>query len=512
MKSMLPVLIVLFIACTKPETPKTIVTTDKGMVEGYKNADGSILIFKGIPFAAPPVSNLRWKAPQPASSWEGVKKTVEFGPSPIQNPPKPFYCWTEEFIAQPEPLSEDCLYLNVWSGVQEVVEKQPVFVWIYGGGLSSGSANCAIYDGEEMAKKGVVFVSLNYRVGALGFMAHEELSSEADSGTSGNYGFLDQIAALEWVQKNIDQFGGDPNNITIAGQSAGAYSVHTLISSPLAKGLFHKAILQSGGLFNGSLQKGMEEAEQQGKSFMDLAGVNSIAELRGLPTEKVLELSNQGSIGRFGVTRDGFVLPRDIHKATASGNFNQVPIMAGWVTGDGSFMGEFDQTVEDYRKEADSLYGKEAPVFLDLFPVAAEEDVKKQKAKLTMLRFAGMTPHILAGYNAKPTYVYEFAHVPPDKPNFPNYGAFHTSEVPFALHTLHTWERPWRPEDRDIEDMMATYWTNFAKTGDPNGLGVPVWQSYKKAAGNVLRISDATQMQKEYVKAELDFLKNHITF
>ncbi|MFY7910296.1 MAG: carboxylesterase/lipase family protein, partial [Emticicia sp.] len=218
---------------------QTTVQTANGKVEGY--AKENVRIFKGIPFAAPPVGELRWKAPQAVKNWSDVRKCTGFSASPIQNKPAPFYCWTEEFIAKPEPLSEDCLYLNVWTTAKSAKEKQPVMVWIYGGGLNSGSANCDIYDGEELSKKGVVFVNINYRVGVLGFMAHPELSKESGYNASGNYGFLDQIAALKWVQKNIAAFGGDPSNVTILGQSAGAFSVNAMIASPLAKGLFHKA-------------------------------------------------------------------------------------------------------------------------------------------------------------------------------------------------------------------------------------------------------------------------------
>ena len=267
MKYLIALICLVVLSCTK--TSPTILKTDKGKIEGIYNDDKTIRIFKGIPYAAPPLGDLRWEAPQPANSWEGIKSCAEFSASPVQNKPEPFYCWTEEFIAQPEPLSEDCLYLNVWTSAKSPEDKQPVYVWIYGGGLVSGSSNCAIYDGEEMAKQGVVFVSLNYRVGVLGFMAHPELSAASDHSASGNYGFLDQIAALKWVQNNISAFGGDPNNVTIAGQSAGAFSVNTLIASPLAKDLFHKAILQSGGLLSNRLQQNLKAA---GRSWYSLNG------------------------------------------------------------------------------------------------------------------------------------------------------------------------------------------------------------------------------------------------
>lgn len=246
-----------------------------------------------------------------------------------------------------------------------------------------------------------------------------------------------------------------------------------------------------------------------GDALMKVAGVTSISELRALPAERIQELSNDPTVGRFGVGVDDYVLPKDFKKVFASGNYSQTPLLAGWVTGDGSFMGEFDQTIEEYKAEADSLFGAEAGNFLELFPVRTTAEVKQMKKKLTMLGFGAMSPHLMSGYNPHETYVYEFSRVPPDKPGFPNYGAFHSVEVPYALHTLHTWQRPWETEDRNIEALMVTYWTNFAKTGNPNGANVPQWRPYLKTEGNVLSISETTRMENSYMKRELDFLENH---
>jgi para-nitrobenzyl esterase len=485
----------------------TLIKTRNGSIQGSTNADKSVRIFKGIPFAAPPVGNLRWKAPQPINNWTGVKQCTEFQASPIQNKPAPFYCWTEEFIAQPEPLSEDCLYLNVWTAAKNKTKKRPVLVWIYGGGLSSGSANCAIYDGEEMAKKGLVFVSINYRVGVMGFMAHPELTKESGYNSSGNYGFLDQMAALQWVQKNIAAFGGDPNNVTIAGQSAGSFSVNALIASPLAKGLFHKAIAQSGGLLSKMLSQDLAKSEKQGELFMQKAGVNSLAELRKKSANELQELSNNQTAGRFGVTLDGYVLPTDLMAHFKQGRQNQVPIMTGWVTGDGSFLGNNPMSVEAYKNEAKSTYGEKAEEFLSIFPANSEDEVETAKKKLTLLGFAGMPAHLLAGFNSQPSYLYQFSHVPVDKPNFPNYGAFHTSEVPFSLHTLHTWNRPWRTSDKIVENTMSSYWVNFAKTGNPNGENLPTWNTYNKQTGAILSIHEKTSLEMGLFKKEFDFLE-----
>ncbi len=486
-----------------------LVSLADGKIQGTTNADKSVRIFKGIPFAAPPVGDLRWKAPQPVKKWTGIKKTTAFSASPIQNKPEPFFCWSEEFIAQPEPLNEDCLYLNVWSSAQSDKEKQPVFVWIYGGGLNSGSANCAIYDGEEMAKKGVVFVSINYRVGVFGFMAHPELSQESGNNASGNYGFLDQIAALKWVQKNIAAFGGDPKNVTIAGQSAGAFSVTAMIASPLAKGLFHKAIPQSGGLLSKTLSQNLAKSEEQGLNFMKKAEANNLTALRKIPTDELQKLSNDQTVGRFGVTMDGYVLPTDLMDYFKNGKHNQTPVLAGWVTGDGSFFGSQKMSVEEYKKEAKTKYGDKADEFLSIFPGSNEDEIKAAKQKVTLIGFAGLPAHLLAGYNTKPSYMYQFSHVPPDKPDFPNYGAFHTSEVPYALHTLHTWVRPWQQLDRDLENIMSSYWVNFAKTGNPNGANLPEWKSYDKQTGNILELGDKVELKAALFKKEFDFLEGN---
>jgi para-nitrobenzyl esterase len=506
MKNIGLLILLCFSIIAKAQNP--IVQTSHGKIQGTANVEKTVQIFKGIPFAAPPVGDLRWKTPQPVQNWKGIKQCTTFSASPIQNKPQPFYCWSEEFIAQPEPLSEDCLYLNVWTTAKSKSAKQPVFVWIYGGGLSSGSANCAIYDGEEMAKKGVIFVSINYRVGVLGFMAHPELSKESGNNSSGNYGILDQIAALKWVQKNIAAFGGDPNNVTIAGQSAGAFSVTALIASPLAKGLFHKAIPQSGGLLaNRLLSQNLEKAEAVGLNFMKKANTNSITELRKKTAQELQILSNKQDAGRFGVTLDGYILPVNLMEHFKKGLHNQTPILTGWVTGDGSFLGDSKTTVEAYKKEAQTKYGDKADAYLSVFPASTDDEVKAVKQKITLLGFAGLPSHLLAGFNTKPSYLYQFGHVPPDKPNFPNYGAFHTSEVPYTLHTLHTWKRPWQALDKDLENTMSSYWVNFAKTGNPNGQSLPEWNSYNKQSGEIMVVGDKLESKPAFMKKEFDFLE-----
>jgi para-nitrobenzyl esterase len=476
-----------------------VVKTENGRVSGYKSGD--ITIYKGIPFAAPPVGDLRWKAPQPAKNWKGILKCDKFSASPMQSKPVPFMMWTSEFITPPDKLSEDCLYLNVWTPSKSAKEKLPVFVWIYGGGFSSGSAACAVYDGEEMAKKGIVFVSFNYRVGVLGFMAHPSLSSESANKVSGNYGLLDQVAALQWVAKNIEAFGGDPAKVTIAGQSAGSMSVCALVASPLAKGLFRGAIAQSGGILSGFMNNGLADAEKAGVAYMEKLKVSDISGLRKKTAEELVAAG-----GSFRPVYDGYVIPVDVLAAFKAGNFNNVNMISGWVTGDGTLMGERKSTPDQYRKQAARDFGDKAEEYLKIFPGNTDEEVAATLKLQGLLSFAAMPAYLTAGFNKNKTYIYQFSHVPVDKPGFPNYGAFHTSEVPFALHTLHMWDRPWREADYSVEKSMNSYWVNFIKTGNPNGDGLTEWSAFDKASGSIMEIGDKSNLVPGLYKKEFEFL------
>jgi len=306
------------------------VKTANGIVSGSQTGD--IFIFKGVPYATPPVGELRWKAPLPPGNWNGVKECIKFSASPMQSKPGPFMMWTEEFIAPPEPLSEDCLYLNIWTPSCKTRQKLPVFVWIYGGGFMSGSSACAVYDGEDFAKKGIVFVSINYRVGVFGFLAHPELSRESESLVSGNYGILDQVAALKWIKANISKFGGDRGNVTVAVQSAGSMSVTVLLASPLASGFFHRAIAQSGGIFSSRMARRLSEAESIGAKLFENLQSKSIEELRKLPSTDLMKQTSRTGMGVFAPVWDGYVLPADPSKRF---EINNVPVITGWVSGDG---------------------------------------------------------------------------------------------------------------------------------------------------------------------------------
>jgi para-nitrobenzyl esterase len=480
-----------------------IVMTQNGQVSGSKK--GAIQIFKGIPFAAPPVGNLRWKAPQPAANWSGVRACTAFLASPFQANPQPFSCWTEEFIAPPKPLSEDCLYLNVWTGAQSVSEKRPVFVWIYGGGFGSGSAACAIYDGEEYAKRGVVFVSINYRVAAFGFMAHPELTREQGK-ASGNYGILDQIAALQWVQKNIAAFGGDPQRVTIAGQSAGSMSVNALVASPLAKGLFHGAIAQSGGLLSGRLSTTLADAEKIGVALQGKSSAKTLAELRALPADSILKYGQSLGALRMGLTADDYVLPKNMLEHFKNGSHNDVPLLTGWVAGDGGLFGAPNATAATAQKQAKEQHGDKATAYLDAFPANTDEEAKNSQKLAALLGFAAFPSRQWALANKNSAYLYHIEHVPTDKPNFPNYGAFHTSEVPYALHNLHTWQRPWQQHDLDVENLLSAYWVNFIKTGNPNGTGLPEWKKFDNTEGGILEVTNTAVMKKGLFKKQFEVL------
>lgn len=485
----------------------SVVATEGGKLKGYK--DGAVAIFKGVPFAAPPVGQLRWKAPQPVVPWSGVKECTAFSASPVQPTPVPFAMWTEEFIAPPEPLSEDCLYLNVWTKAKTGKEKMPVFLWIYGGGFSSGSAGCAIYDGTEYAKQGVVFVSINYRVGVFGFLAHPELTKESGVNASGNYGLMDQLAALRWVKKNIAAFGGDPNNVTIAGQSAGSMSVNSLVASPLGKGLFQKAIAQSGGLLGSRFIAPLQDAEKSGQQFQTIAKAADINSLRALTADSVQKLSQKPGAPRFSPVLDGYVLPADLMAAFRAGNFNQVPMLSGWVTGDGALFGNAKVTPDKFVADIKKQYKDKAETLLGLLPHNTAEEATASSGKLALLGFAGWPSHLLAVYDSKPVYVYEYGHVPPDKEGFPNYGAFHTSEVPFALHTIHTWKRTWRPIDFQIEKIVSSYWINFIRTGNPNGNGLPKWPVYNKNSGSIQSLTDPVKATTGEWKAIFEFMDSN---
>jgi para-nitrobenzyl esterase len=454
-----------------------VVQTESGLVSGVKTGD--ITAYKGIPFAAPPVGDLRWKAPQPAKHWDGVRKCVAFSASPVQAKPTPFMVYTSEFLIPESPISEDCLYLNVWTGAKTKADKRPVFVWIYGGGFTSGGSACAIYDGEAMAKKGIIMVSINYRVGPFGFLAHPELTKEANGKASGNYALLDQIAALKWVKKNIAAFGGDPNNVTIGGQSAGSMSVNCLVASPLTKGLFNRAIAESGSLVvNNPLLPAttLQAAEANGAKQAEKAGSKTLAEMRAMPAEEVLKKYQ----GRFAPIVDGYVLPESVPAIFAANKQNHVALITGW--NDDEFGGQ-NKSKEDFKKWAETQYGADAAIFLKNFPAETDEQSKQSQDRLARDQIFAVSGFKWAAMQSKyansPVYVYNFNRKVPAEGDMKKYGAFHTAEVPYMFDNLRTLNnRPLEPVDHQLAKTMSGYWVNFIKTGNPNGAGLSEWPKY----------------------------------
>jgi para-nitrobenzyl esterase len=405
----------------------------------------------------------------------------------MQGKPAPFFCWSEEFLIPAEPISEDCLYLNVWTPALTAKDKLPVIVWIHGCGFTGGSGTVPLYDGEAMAHKGVVFVTINYRLGIFGFLAHPELSAEAEGGVSGNYGILDQIAALQWVRKHIAAFGGDPARVVIAGQSAGAMSVNMLVVSPLAKGLFSGAIAQSGGMFakSSGLGSDLKTAETAGKQLTDLLGTD-IHGLRQLPADSLLNLR-----ARFGVNIDNVVIP-DVGGAFEQGHFNDVPLITGWNADDGvSFAPPLP--AQQYRAQTQAQYGEKAGPFLNIFRGDTDDEASRSQKLIGQL-FFGWNNYRWASLQAEkghhPAYLYYFKRIPPGEPNF---GAFHSAEFAYALHTLSKWNRPFTEADYALEALMSQYWVNFAKTGNPNAEGLPQWNAFKPGSPEVLAFDSETK-------------------
>jgi len=461
-----------------PAVSKKPIRIDTGLISGVIDSGGTTA-YLGIPFAAPPVGNLRWRPPQPVAPWDGVRVADHFGASCVQNEPGSRLPWTEEFMTQ-GVISEDCLFLNVWTAAKSPREKQAVMVYIYGGGFSEGSGSVAVYNGSELAKKGVVVATINYRVGPIGFLIHPELTKESEHHSSGNYGLLDQIAALQWVHRNIAAFGGDPEKVTIFGQSAGAISVVDLMRSPLAQGLFGRAIAESGpGLFPEGLIGGgltFEQREQQGVQYAESKGAHSLADLRALPAAEFFKSTSGAPPGGSGPVIDGWVL-------TANPPVRQVPVIVGMVSGDAALAGGFAApvapTVANYTSFAQKTYGDLAPTFLKLYSVDQDDQVAaaKRASQIDQSRVSIDVWCETQMQRSGKVYTYFFDH-PIPWPAHPEFGAFHTSEVPYVFETLRLLDRPWEPVDFQLSELMSSYWSNFAKFGDPNGAGLAEWPLY----------------------------------
>lgn len=488
----------------------TVVTTENGRIEGTTNKTGDIRIFRGVPFAAPPVGNLRWKAPQPVANWTEVRNCKAFGPSPMQAKPEPFMYWSSEFLIPETPISEDCLYLNVWTGAKSATEKRPVIVYVPGGGFRSGGGACPIYDGEAMAKKGVVFVTINYRLGVFGFLAHPELSQESGYKASGNYALLDMIAALRWVKKNIAALGGDPGNVTLAGQSAGAFGVNFLTASPLAKGLFQRAIAESGGSFvNSPIRPKItfQEAEQQGVTFAKSLNANSISELRAKSADEILKAAG----GLSAPIVDGYVAPESIYAIYAKGQQNDVPLIVGW-NEDDRVSGP-PAKAEVFREQVKKRFGDKTDAYLKAYPAQTDDEAAQSQKASSRDESFGIQDYTWARMQAKtgkaPVYVYNFNRKLPASTPETQFGAFHSGEIAYAYNNLHTLNRPWEPVDQQLADAVSSYWVNFARTGNPNGKNLPNWPAYKPAAEHVIILDKTIQSQPLPTKPQLAFWEDY---
>ena len=480
------------LAAQSPTPRRVSVQTRSGVVAGVPSADGTVTSFKGIPFAAPPVDSLRWRAPRPAAPWMGTRQADRFGPSCMQGPNTPFGPWTKEFLFV-TPASEDCLYLNVWTAAKPT-ERRPVLVYIYGGGFGSGSGDVPVYDGVRLAAKGLVVLTINYRVGALGFLAHPELTAESPAHASGNYGLLDQVAALVWVRDNIAAFGGDPARVTIAGQSAGAMSVALLTVSPLARGLFHRAIVESGpgGLASmgvtgtRGLARPRVEAEREGVALATAKKVTSLAALRALPATDFVRVA-----GRFGPVVDGEFITDDMAALVAAGRVNDVPLLTGFNADEGSASPTYGHmSAEAFRQQATQRHGARAGEFLARYPSASDAEASSsQKASARDAARAGVQQLLIerARTSKSPAFAYYFNRALP-WPEHPEFGAFHTSEVPYVFGTLDALDRPWTDADRRLSEVMMGYWVNFATRGNPNGPHLQRWPAFDPASPSVMEL------------------------
>ncbi len=493
------------------------VRVESGGLEGVASGDGAVHVFRGVPYASPPVGLLRWRPPQKPKDWDGVRPAKSFARVCVQ-PRRPNRS-ISDFGA--EPHDEDCLYLNIWTGANSGDEMRPVMLWLHGGGFSYGSGSLPLFDGEGLARKGVVLVTINYRLGPLGYLAHPELARESAHGVSGNYGFLDQIEALRWVRANIAGFGGDPGSVTIFGQSVGSSSVSCLLASPLAKGLFHRAICQSGGSVGplgdpggGSMQT-LDDAHKRGVEFLTSLGAHSLEEMRAKPADQIqlpssttdpwmTTAANQRLRNSGWVIVDGYSIPVSVREIFMSGRHNDVPLISGANSHEGSTT-PINETRAEYEARCRAVYGADAEALMAIYGLRdAREfaDVARLIGGHRTFNWQNWTTlRLLASAGKAPAYGYHFNRLPP----FPadaaycdnaadKLGAFHTAEIPYVYDHLSVRHWPWREVDRALARTMSGYWVNFAATGDPNGDGLPLWPRFGATSQDVMIFGDSTKV------------------
>lgn len=490
------------------------VKTDSGLITGVATASPGIVAFKGIPYAAPPTGEFRWRAPRPAAKWDGVRAMDQFQ-SPCVQPKR---AAPGEFAG-----SEDCLYLNVWTPAKAASEKLPVMVWVHGGGFRDGTGSMPLYDGEQFARKGVVLVTLNYRLGVIGFLSHPELSRESGHG-SGNYGLLDSIAALQWVRRNIAAFGGDPAKVTLFGQSAGSMAVNCIQASPLARGLFRAVIGQSGASFYGMLNNGaLAEAERKGEKFASAAGAKSLSELRSKPAAELLRTAFSA-----GPNTDGYVLPEDPLAIFEKGTQNRVPVLAGSNSDEGKLFARGTTTLQAYLADARKRFGPAADEYLKLYPATTDAQANESRQRAATVERMGYNARVWAELTAKSghkSYVYYLTRITPNDPKAPPVtglvlGSPHGEDLGYVFNNLNdpakykasNTFRDSLPGEYDLKlaEMVQSYWVNFAKTLDPNGPGLPRWDAFHpKQPGMVMELGDKTGMRAHPDDAGTVFFGKH---
>ena len=485
-------------------------------------------MFKGIPFAAAPVGDLRWKAPQPPSKWTGVRQADKFGSACLQTD-----VFGDIYFRDAQP-SEDCLNLNIWIPANAASKKLPVLVWFYGGGFVAGGNSESRYDGENLAKKGIIVVEPNYRLGVFGFLSHPELTKESGHNSSGNYGLLDQVAALHWVANNIAAFGGDPHNLTIAGESAGSLSVSALMASPLPRDLFQKAMGESGAFFPTGAGVGLTlhpltESEQAGIKFGDSVGAPTLAQLRAKPANDLLQAAAQNNRGfGFGPNLDGYFLPGDVRTIYEQGAQNHVPLLAGWNADEGKMfviLNPQKPTAKSFAEQAQTRFGNQAEQFLKLYPASTDDEAVTSAEALSGDDFIAYSTwkwidaHRKTG--SSPVYQYHFEQVPATKPGAmigplpaSAAGSKHAGEIEYVFETLKSQAGvPWTPDDFKVSETMASYWVNFVKTGDPNGKGLPEWPKSDESNGfQVMHLSGKSiNATADSTRGRYEFLDAHVT-
>src|ERR1700741_1716462 len=505
-------LAVTFLIVVGAASAADLVQTANGTVEGRGVQPSGVRIFRGIPFAQPPTGDLRWREPQPVKNWQGVRQAVDFGPRCMQAR----IC--DDMVFRSNGVSEDCLYLNVWTPAKSNRERLPVLVYVYGGGFVSGDGSEPRYDGESMAAKGIVVVNVNYRLGAFGFMAHPELTKESSHSASGNYGLVHQNAALGWVQSNIANFGGDPKRVTIAGESAGSISVSAHLASPLSKNLIAGAIGESGAITGTLSALPRAKAEASGSAFAAGLGAQSIAALRAIPSQLILDAASKGgwdSIGRFALTIDGYFLTAEPATVYASGQQARVPLLVGWNSeevGWNALLGSAQPTLENYKNVLAKLYSTRADEVLKLYPATTTEEVIQAATDLASDRFIGHSTWKWTDLHAKTggAAVYRYLYARP-RPAMKNqktpaaHGAAHSAEIEYALGNLDSHDvYAWTPEDRKVSTVMQSYFANFIKKGNPNGAGLPEWPVVN--SGRLMRLDVESRAEPDTTRARHLFL------